>query len=103
VEVLLGAVERQAGAGEAPQFQVVEDGVDKAALLLERELCNRDGMILINRSQSSNLLRVLTQGENTSMSDHSTGRIHPDHLILNRVPNLGQLTPRWEINKFENC
>jgi hypothetical protein len=29
--------------------------------------------------------------------------ILPDHLSLDRAPNLGPLISRWEINKFENC
>jgi hypothetical protein len=27
----------------------------------------------------------------------------PDHLFLDRAPNLGSLISRWEINNFENC
>ncbi len=29
------------------------------------------------------------------------GRLPPDHLLLDSAPNLGPLTSRWEINKFE--
>ncbi len=29
--------------------------------------------------------------------------IPPDHLLLNRSPNIGPLISRWELNKFKNC
>jgi hypothetical protein len=33
----------------------------------------------------------------------ATVLLPPDHLLLDSAPNLGPLTSRWEINKFENC
>ncbi len=32
-----------------------------------------------------------------------SARLPPDHLLLDRSPNLGPHISRWEINKFENC
>jgi hypothetical protein len=29
--------------------------------------------------------------------------VHPDHLLLDSVPNLGPLISRWERDKFKNC
>jgi tetratricopeptide (TPR) repeat protein len=34
---------------------------------------------------------------------HNTARIPPDHLLLDRSPNIGPLLSRWELNKFKNC
>jgi hypothetical protein len=27
----------------------------------------------------------------------------PDHILLDSVPNIGPLIPRWELEKFQNC
>jgi hypothetical protein len=29
--------------------------------------------------------------------------LHPDHLVLDRSPNIGPLISRWELDKFNNC
>ncbi len=29
--------------------------------------------------------------------------VPPDHLLLDRSPNIGPLTSRWELDKFKNC
>ncbi len=29
--------------------------------------------------------------------------VPPDHLLLNRTPNIGPLISRWELDKFKNC
>ncbi len=30
-------------------------------------------------------------------------RSTPDHLLLDRSPNIGPLISRWELDKFRNC
>ncbi len=30
-------------------------------------------------------------------------RIPPDHLLLDRYPNIGPLISRWELDNFKNC
>jgi hypothetical protein len=29
--------------------------------------------------------------------------VPPDHLLLDRSPNIGPLISRWELDKFKNC
>ncbi len=37
-----------------------------------------------------------------SMPIHSVRRYPPDHLSLDRSPNIGPLISRWELDKFKN-
>jgi hypothetical protein len=30
-------------------------------------------------------------------------KVPPDHLLLDRSPNIGPLISRWELGKFKNC
>jgi hypothetical protein len=29
--------------------------------------------------------------------------LNPDHVLLDRSPNIGLLISRWELDKFKNC
>jgi hypothetical protein len=31
------------------------------------------------------------------------GLVPPDHLLMDRSPNIGPLISRWEFNEFKNC
>jgi hypothetical protein len=36
-------------------------------------------------------------------SNHNKLTVPPDHLILDRSPNIGPPISRWELDKFKNC
>jgi hypothetical protein len=37
------------------------------------------------------------------IAGHVTQDVLPDHLLLDRSPNIGRLIFRWELDKFKNC
>jgi hypothetical protein len=33
----------------------------------------------------------------------NSGKLPPDHLLLDSAPNIGPLISHWELHKFKNC
>jgi hypothetical protein len=54
-----------------------------------------------SRLSLSSLASVYPPQIQTETRDHF--EVTPDHLLLDRSPNIEPLMSRWELDKFKNC